>query len=461
MKTAIDWISHWEKWNVRSVGIKRGNTFFEIYPWVKVKLLHKWIMNTENHQVRGGKLLWNQVQSLFFGWTALFKRYDYWIISNYLERVYKEGKWWDKLFDPITDQLGQSKTCFIELQFFVKYRRRDVYSQNIISKAWWMLPEEFISGILKLFPKKIDGQEYLSRMMKDLNVEVNVESIVTKNYAQYVWMKFLLRILRPPKVVFLSVSYSNFGYIRAFKESGIRVVEVQHGLIGSSHFSYTYNADFDNIQFPDDFLVFGNNDVQSLKRMRFPVTNIFPIGKSVILPLYNRVGAITGRVKSVSVALQDGEFSFQLLRFVICCASTWGKSIRWVIQNRRMSRSEIERAMQFPENVIWSETDMYECIVNCDAHLTIYSTTSIEALSIGRVVLLYNYDQLSDYHLGKSLMGQKGVYFVNESEDLRLVLQQLNDIDKEELAISNQNNIAFDYHDHLKKYLNEYLEIDQ
>ena len=89
MKTAIDWIKKWEQGPVSDLIWTRCGKGFQIYPWVKVRLLHKWTMGKETHVEKSRALFWGQVRSLFFGWKSFSKGSDYWMISNHLERTKK------------------------------------------------------------------------------------------------------------------------------------------------------------------------------------------------------------------------------------------------------------------------------------------------------------------------------------------------------------------------------------
>jgi len=458
MKTAIDWIKKWEQGPVSDLIWTRWGKGFQIYPWVKVRLLHKWTMGKETHVEKSRALFWGQVRSLFFGWKSFSKGSDYWMISNHLERTKINGKWKDKLFDPIADYLGQDKCRFIELQLFPPYQSDEVYSKRIISKAWWMLPEELIARLSILFFGRFEFPKEFKDMMKDLDVDVDLPSIVAKNWSQYIWMTWLLKWIKHPKAVFLTVSYSNFGYIRAFKEKGIKVIECQHGWIGGGHFSYRYDAQMDPIQFPDEMLVFGESDVINLKMANFPVREIIPIGKSIIQYYQDKVPSSFVGVKKISVALQDGIFSFELLKFVLECANSWGKDILWVIQNRRMPQEELESAFTFPKNVVWSNVGIYDCIVQCDVHVTMYSTTAIEALSIGRVVCLYNWNDISMHHLGRYMPPSSYLHYVQSSEQMEAVMGGVSNVEKSSVVASNRSNIADDYDRRLKQYLDERIK---
>lgn len=458
MKTAIDWMKKWEQGPVSDHVWTRWKKRFQIYPWVKVRLLHKWTMGKEVHVEKSKSLLFGQLKSLLLGWRSICKSADYWMISNHLERTKINGKWKDKLFDPIADHLGQDKCRFIELQLFPPYQSQEVYSKNIISKAWWMLPEEFIACLSLVFSFRSEFGKEFNEMMRDLNVTVDIQSIVAKNWSQYIWMTWLLKWIKHPKAVFLTVSYSNFGYIRAFKERGIKVIECQHGWIGSGHFSYQYCAQMDPIQFPDEMLVFGESDVINLKTANFPVREIIPIGKSIIQYYQDQVPSSFVGVEKISVALQDGIFSFELLKFILECANSWGKDILWVIQNRRMSQEELESAFIFPENVVWSSVGIYDCIVQCDVHITMYSTTAIEALSIGRVVCLYNWNDLSMHHLGGYMPPTSYLHYVQTSEQMEAVIVSMSNVEKSSVVVSNRSNIADDYDLRLKQYLDERLK---
>jgi hypothetical protein len=89
------------------------------------------------------------------------------------------------------------------------------------------------------------------------------------------YRRFLERV--NPEVVVLIVGYSKETLIEVCKEKNITVVELQHGIIYSGHFGYSYSGDRTKDMFPDYLLTWGefwSKDVE------FPIPDdyVIPVG---------------------------------------------------------------------------------------------------------------------------------------------------------------------------------------
>ena len=198
-----------------------------------------------------------------------------------IERIKISEKYHDKVFDGIDKQLNR-KMLIIEFRLFKKFSYFKVASKYVASKSLFLLFEE-LYGFLFIRKIHIDHAEIINQIEKELDCKIQAKSIVRKQLAQYRMMRFWLAVLPNPKMVFLTVSYSNYGYITAFKEKGIKVVEFQHGVINKNHQAYYYKAKLNPIQFPDALCVFGSNEYNFLQRdTEFPHVNNYIVGRSII-----------------------------------------------------------------------------------------------------------------------------------------------------------------------------------
>lgn len=261
---------------VETLKVKRKGKSFEIYPWIKGRLFHKMITGSEAMYTRTLSLYWKQITSIFYGFHNIFRRYDVWIFSSSVERRPIEGKQEDKLFDFIGNKV-KGKALLIELRLFKYFQRSSVASRYPMSKSFFLLFETIYS---KLFLRNvsIENQEVLAEITQNVEGGIDVNWIVRKYLAQYALMNFWLKILPKPKLVCLSVGYTSFGYIRAFKEAGIEVVEFQHGIISKNHHAYFYTKSFDSIQFPDVLLITGEKEVSVFdNENQFPIKEVRPV----------------------------------------------------------------------------------------------------------------------------------------------------------------------------------------
>ena len=192
--------------------------------------------------------------TVFYGFFSWFKRYDAWIFSSKINRLNIEGKYHDRLYEYIGTKFN--KTLFIEATTDSHYNKKEVASKYIVSKSALILLEKFVSLFIRT--KHIDLSE-IEKIKKDFKIDFNPNYAIKKMISQYRIMRFVLRF-KKPKVVFLSPAYTAYGYVKAFKEKGIKVIEVQHGVILKEHFGYNISEKFDSNYFVDYLLTFGERE---------------------------------------------------------------------------------------------------------------------------------------------------------------------------------------------------------
>ncbi len=445
-----------ENLEVERIVVRKFNRSFQIYPWIKSRIFHKVIMGSEVLQEKNKTVFWSQFKSLTYGFFNLFRRYDVWVFTNSSERVLVDEKYWDKSFDFIAND-SKLKWLFVELRLFKKYKRKSIASKRVISRSIFIFVEEFY--ILFLRKPVIEGREVLNQIEEKLQTSVESDGIIKKYLAQYRVMKFFLRILPKPKFVFLTVSYANFGYIQAWKEAGIKVVEMQHGIIGEEHYGYFYSAELDGKQFPDDICVFGEADKRFFETStKIPINRAVPIGRSIINHFKNEALPNALPIKRIVVSLQDSDWSIELLNFVLECDQALEGKITWIIQPRRTEAAEYKASFDFPSNIEFSNVSVYESIAGSDAHLTIFSTTAVESLSMGKATFLYNYNNAARDFLGSFLKDNKHVYFCDSVADFVTALEQVQLFSNDEIALSNEDNIVSGYSNRSREYLQKLLD---
>jgi len=440
--------------DVKNIQTKRYGLNFEIYPWLKAKLFHKYIMGVDTLQKKSIGVLWSQVLSLCYGtWNLFIRKYEIWAFTNSIERIKISEKYHDKIFDGIDKQLNR-KMLIIEFRLFKKFSYFKVASKYVASKSLFLLFEE-LYGFLFIRNVKIDHSEIIDQIEKELNCKIQAKSIVRKQLAQYRMMRFWLAILPNPKIVFLTVSYSNYGYITAFKEKGIKVIEFQHGVINKNHQAYYYKAKLNPIQFPDALCVFGSNEYNFLQRdTEFPHVNNFIVGRS-IMDHYLHKAIENKEIKRICVSLQDGPVSDELIHFLLEFNSGLTGTFEFVLVPRRTPKKIYIEKYDFPDNFSISEQNVYENIAASDAHLTAYSTTAIEALSMGKRSILIDLQGKAKEVFRDTLGNNPFVFFTVSFNDLENHLINAEITDKVVIAKSNDDNIKSDYSSNISSFLTE------
>jgi len=423
----------------------------QIYPWLKGRYFHKFVVGEESLAEKNTSLLFRQITSFFYGFFHLFKRYDAWGFSNVQERVLVDGKYFDKLYDGF-NELKDYRILLIELQLFKQYPRRKIYSKHIVSKAFFMLQEEVYQ---RLFLRKIhlENETILSEIEQKTGVTIDAKNAVRKYLAQYAVMRFWLRILKNPKLVFTTVSYSNFGYILAFHERGIKVVELQHGVISEGHQAYNYKQTFEANAFPDALAVWSKKEYSFLhEKTHFPTKTIFPIGRP-ILEKYASLAIESTTLKTICVSLQDGPIGDRLINELLSFNERFPSQLQFQLQCRRTTEATYRERFDFPSNFDFFTGTIYENIAQSDLHITAFSTSAIESLVIGKAVIFLDESGKAKEVFGDLIASNPYCSLVHNAEELKAFLSELTIPAKADVQSASEDLNTPNYTLQLKKLI--------
>ena len=267
------------------------------------------------------------------------------MFTSVIDRVKIDGEWFDKYSDYPASKF--KKALIIELPAHRHYKRQTIKSKYIVSKALLIVLEKMYA--LTINTKKADLRIY-DELAEKYKVNVDTSYIIKKMVSQYRVMSFVLR-LNKPKVVFVMPSYTSYGYIRAFKEMGVKVVELQHGVIVDSHVGYNLKAKFERTYFVDNLLTFGTKELQVFgnHNMGISLECVKPMGNFYLdyisereisnLEMQRMCDMYT---KTVSVSLQDIEASESLIESVLLIAKELDDYL-FLMKPRRTSVAEYKK----------------------------------------------------------------------------------------------------------------------
>jgi len=440
---------------VDEITIEKFGREFQIYPWLKGRLFHKHITGSETMQEKDFRLLVKQLLSLFYGCWNIFRKHEIWAFTSSSERRLIDGKYYDKLFDFIGNESGK-KTLLVELRLFNYYPYRKIASKRAISRSLFIFLEEFYGRFILRMPE-VKNQDILNDLNNEFDGDISEQEVIKKYLSQYKMMKFWLKILPNPKVVYISVGYTSFGYIRAFKEKGIKVVEFQHGLMTKNHSAYYYKKQFDSIQFPDNIVSVGECEIEVFDDQNtFPVNSVIPVG-SYILDHYSSLDAKEkwSSPPKIVFAMQDGIIGDQLAEFVVELLPKIDGLAQVVMKTRRTSPDYYQTKYEALKKVEFIDVSFYDVLLESDIHATVYSTTAIESLSLGRQNILINIDNLSVEQLNSKLEGNNFTTIVDNVEAFIVAVREMKDTDKDSIKNSNSYNIKPGYKANILRLLGE------
>lgn len=447
------------KYEVESVSAKG----LQIWPFIRFSLAAKYQSGINPIEPRGmgaGQIT-NLLKQFFYGFSNLFRGYDYLLFSDSSERIQMDGQWVDKSVDFICHTLP--KSLILELPIPKHFNKSQIPSSHIASRLPLYLLELIYARLFLNF-LKIEREEVIKNILIELNLKFDYRGLMKRKIAQYKIGCFL-RWLYRPKAVFMQPAYTNIGLVKSFRERSIKVIEVQHGLISSSHEAYNVYKELDKSCFPEYFLSFGYREkailsngyyIDSLDKI-VPVGHFYldAIGSSLkkpkfvipeLTPPYTLAVSVTGQ------NLQEHEGAFiefikeVVLRLPYVC----------FFYIPRSKQSNIFNYSNLPKNLInCYGRNTYEIIKATSFHTTMFSTCAIEALALGTPNILVNINNFSKKHLYDILGDSKSTVFVDTVDEYIKAIETYKILTKEDVIRDNSDFLLPNYKQNIRNFIRQ------
>jgi len=401
------------------------------------------------------------VKNSFYGLRHWFHKYDYIVLSNTLERRNINGKYFNKLLDPIIDELGQDRVLYVEAPAPTPYPAKRVHTKNIVSNDLPTLPAA-IWARFKTRGCVLQNGFILKTIQKEYGLKIDDARRIKFFGAERRLFDLLLRKVKP-KALLLSAYYGYIPAIKAARDLGITVVEVQHGAIGKEHPAYNVNVAIDKSYFPDYLLVFGRKELETFDNPRFiEPENVYPVGSFYIDYVKNNYVPETGLIRklenynrTVGVTLQ-WTTEKHTIEFISQAASL-DKTILYLLIPRK-PQEEHYSTLNLPNNVrVIKDKNFYELMMYVDFHSTVYSTCALEAPSLGTQNIFINIDNLSRQYYGTILNDSQITRYVDTPEEFVNVVNDFEKLDRDTIVRLNDRIIATNYRSNIQNFISKYL----
>lgn len=405
-----------------------------------------------------------QVKLFFYGFFNLFRRYHFLAFSDSSERKVIEGRYFDKSIDPLI--LLYPKTLLFELPLPNHFSRARTTTRFIASKyplyVLALLYERFILRKIEL-----TNEELITGFNAELGVTYDYRAQIRKALSHYYLGLFLFRIYKP-KAIFIQSAYTNTGLVKAFKERGVMVIEVQHGMITSTHEAYNVFRDCGRECNPHYLFSFGEREREIFRNNYFlPQENVIPVGHFYIDYIRRNTKKdrkleqiVTKYQKSIVVSTQDIPQERRLITFLIEAARQASDLV--ILFVPRFQPPEYYDRYQFPSNMILvSWLNVYEAILQADFHSTIFSTCALEAPSLGTPNLLIDIDGLSRKSYESILTDPSATRYVTTIGEFLHLVSIRWFADRGVMIKNNDNLIKPGYQDNLTRALSGLLTSEQ
>jgi len=235
-----------------------------------------------------------------------------------------------------------------------------------------------------------DIKEYahaLTQRYPELGFSDNeIEKKVLLFYGKFFTYRFLLSLLKPERVLLIA-HYGKEAFIAACQHSDVQVIELMHGSIIPSHPQYvfpkSYSDFFHRSLFPHRLAVYGEYWKQVVVQ-----GNMFPEDSILVIGYYLKVPDASHSSQSLKrttiLITSQPTVQQELCRYVSFLKSRLNQT-EWhiIVKPHPMESEDAYAALQTPNFVTVSHTNVYELLAECDIHVSVYSSVLYEALRYG------------------------------------------------------------------------------
>ena len=408
----------------KTENIKIGN--LQIWPILKPQIFRKGINNKEVDLNARKKL--TILKTAFFGFKNLLRKdYKYVLFTDTLEKRLINGVYVDKIAQGILDELGKDNFLIIEKPVHGRhYTINKCQSNQIVSLNFFYVLAEFLYLIkMKKVNLKIEGEDILKNILKDLNVDIDYRYILKVFLSLVKIFENLFKRIRP-KYIFITCYYSlsHQAAIYAAKRKKIKTIELQHGIINEKHIAYNFFKDFKDSVLPEHLFVFGDFFKKFFDNGNFFIKNenVYSVGSYYIEKIKqekledNIISKIKKSYKRIIVISSQETIEPILLNFIIKIAQQDKRNF-YIFRPRNIHKNLKIKDFENFYLSLGEDEDIYKLLKVADIHATVYSTTCIESLCFGVPNIMININNLSKLHFGKILNNENHTRYVSTVEE--------------------------------------------
>ena len=408
----------------------------------------------------------NIMRGMRYGFTDWFRRYDYIALTGSRVGRHVRGRWMDPFIHPVADEIGARRVLCIETTFpFPSYVMNQDDSRHTVSSSLLVLSDLIIRVMRRVFRSRcqVANGEVLARIAADLGLNVDFAALVETYQVQRKTFTWLFRVVRP-RAILLTASYGGRqAAIRAAKGLGIKVVEMQHGVIGKEHPGYNLERGFDRAFSPDHLLVFGRRELATFDDCRFmDRANVHPVG-SYLIDLFRAerkldpqlLERLSGYRMVVGVTLQWTSEN-RLIAFMREAAQL-DPDIFYMLIPREPEKQEYAD-MVLPENVaVIRDKNFYELMAYCDFHTTVNSTCALEAPSLGVQNILVDLEGSARRYYGRVLNDDRVTRFADSPAEYIDIIRAFARLDRDAVCKLHEGFFAPNYRENIRNFVKKYL----
>lgn len=390
-----------------------------VWPFLRIYLFQV-IGRTDHrkaHQLSRGKF--TAVMRGLFAYNPFkaFGRHRTWVFNAAERRKQLGGTFVHRVSGFVSELLPDA--LFIEKpsEHGSHHKKREIEEKAIVSESWILIAAHLLEKIMPRNWVKIENESLMKEILRDNEWSFDYTYFVRYLLSQKKILNLLLTILRKPDRVLIECPYNLMGYVWAFKEHGIPVVELQHGVVNESHYAYVYNRP--SILYPDSVWVYGDREYDFFKQSNPNYSKSVERTGLYILEKANEVfskdlfESYRRRYAKIVVFAGQAAVEHQIYPFLRAVAES---NPDWLFVY--IPRYPVENFPVRCTNVVYSpNVNIYQYLKWCDVHATISSTTCLEAMYYGKPTVFYDFDDLASEYYGGFLSSSEGVEYIKDARE--------------------------------------------
>lgn len=445
-----------QTYNVNSIKCHNIN----LWPLLRIYIYDAY--NSEKHDFKprniiGKDVIKRIIKSIFYySPLTIFSNKDIWVYCSAESRKIINGKAYQKVSGAVIEQY---KSCLVFEDVSKSFHKpkKTTKGESIIGIAILYPFTILYKRHLKSKKLLIENENIINEILIKNNIILDYRSIIINFFASYKSLNLLLKFKRP-KIAIIECPYSqfSFGYVYAFKKNKVKVIELQHGVINSSHIAY--NSLLKNEWYGNDYLfVFGENDrkcfntdnVNYININNIRVTGHYLLNKYLKLNINDPFIHLRVKYKKIVLVSGQDDLEPQILNFISIVAKQL-LDIAFVYVpriNKFLPKFETDNISIMYHNI-------YDLIKHCDVHSCVNSTTALESNFLNKYNIFLNIENNSSKYYGSVLNDKYGSYFANNPSEY---VELFNNINHNIDAKRNDNCFVYSCDNLMKAHLDEIL----
>ncbi len=387
-----------------------------VWPWLRLYLFQVMAhtKNEHSHDISAGKVK-IVLRSLFaFNPLKYLKHHKVWLFNGGERRKEIKGKYIHRV-SGFANSLIQD-CFFIEKPSLLEghHKKNEIEEKEIVSESWILLAVHITERFKRFRKLTVENEHIIAEILDKLGVRFDYRYFIRFLLAQRSVIKSLMRIAGRPDKVVIECPYTVMGYLWAFHDMKIKVIELQHGVAGSSHNAYVYHHP--SIFYPDAMCVYGDREEEYFKQENpYYAKEIIPTGLYILEKCdkaFNRDPFAEYRERYDYIVVFAGQDAIvpQNIEFIKKVSKENPKQLFVFVP-----RFDIPNFPDDISNLLYKPgVNIYEYLKWCDIHCTVYSTTCLEAAYYNKPTIFYNQDNFSQKYYGDYLKKGNGIEYIDD-----------------------------------------------